>query len=331
VFAGVAAGLAMWTKNSTLALLPSLVCLVVTRPYARTGQVFGRWLWRDLAAVLTPIAVVAGPWYLRNQSVFGFLIPPTIWTDSARHTPGALAAMLQSDQHFGISGWVFTAGIVYGLARLSRGHRDAGRWYVLLVFLMPFAAAWWWAASYESRFLVTMLPIVGAMGALMLADAAAVSVDRLPARGLRVASLAALVILSAATLVALRKTVEHKSVLVRTLWPDDAARHRVRVGGLFGLAAALNALPEASRVGGVPAMARLYLDRRRFTTLDFAPRREPPHLLVHDYDYVVYRQRPGEPLLFEAAAPIFRTADGYLLVATSVPVQTSARPSGDRR
>jgi 4-amino-4-deoxy-L-arabinose transferase-like glycosyltransferase len=324
LLAGLSAGLAMWTKNSTLTLLPSLLALVLSRRLFRpvTGHA---WIsWQDLAAVLAPICAVAGPWYLRNLLVFGFFVPPTIFVDSARHTPAALTLMLQRDQHFGLSGWIFTGAVVYGVGCLLRRGRRADGWYVLLALLTPFAAAWWWLASYESRFLVTMIPVFGAMGALMLMDLGRLLVARSRPPILRLASAVAIVVVVAGTAAALRKTIEHKTVLVRTPWLGDAERHRVRVGGLYDLAVALNRVPEGSRVAGVPSMARYYLDRRRFAKIEFAPRREPPGALASEYDYVVYRELPDLPVLTGSSLPMLRTDDGYLLYATREPALASA-------
>ncbi len=322
VCTGIAAGLAMWTKNSTLALLPSLVWLVLSRPTMADGHgARTRGPWVDLATVLGVTAAVAGPWYIRNLSLHGFVVPPTAFTDLARHTIGAAGVMLAPDRHFGISGWIFTAAIPFAVVRaVRRGcQRDAA--YVLLVLLTPYAAAWWWLASYDARFLMTVVPLLAAMGALMLTDAAAwIAAGSAPGR-LRVATIAALAVSLYATAAAFRKSVEHKAVLARTPLMTNADRHRVRIGGLYDLAAALNRLPAGSRVGGVPPMARFHLDRRRFAGLDYREPDESPSALSEAFDYVVYHRRAGEALdPAPAVAPLWRTTDGYALYATGAAV-----------
>jgi hypothetical protein len=314
--AGMSAGLAMWTKNSTLALLPSLVLLVLTRPFFDSPPARPRPL-RDLAVVLGSAAAVAGPWYLRNVVVFGFAVPPTIFVDKARHTPAAFATLLQPDHHFGLSGWIVTAAVIHTVACVLGRRRGAPACYVLLVLLGPFVAAWWWLASYEARFLLAVFPVLAAMGGLMIADLIR-SLRLAPsARAWRPAIALALLVVAGAAATALRKTIEHKAVLVRTPWLDDAARHRVRVGGLYDLAIALNALPDGSRVAGVPSIIRYYLDTERLATIDVASRRELPRALARDYEFVVYRTPDGAGPAAGAGQPLFRTGDGYVLYSTA--------------
>jgi Dolichyl-phosphate-mannose-protein mannosyltransferase len=318
LLAGVAAGLAFWTKNSTLTLLPSLLWLVASRGmFASSAQLTSRAPWRDAGLLLVGVGATAGPWYARNLVRFGLLVPPTAFVDRARHVAATFGVMLRGDQFFGVSGWVFTAALVYALPRILTRRRGSDAWYVLMTLAAPFLAAWWWFASYDARFLMAVSPLLGALGALMLADAAVVANRRTTRAGLHGATAAGLVLVVAATAVSLRKTVEHKTILARTPWPDNAERHRIRVGGLYALAVALNQVPRASRVAGVPAMAGYYLDRSRFAKLDFGPTDEAPEALSGAYDYVVYRDLPGAtPRPPAAAPPLLRTPDGYVLYAT---------------
>jgi hypothetical protein len=322
VLTGIAAGLAMWTKNSALALLPSLAWLILTRRGNKGRRAMPppagpAWA---AALILGGIVLAAGPWYARNLLVFGFLLPPTMLTDRARHDPSSLLLMLRGDQHFGVCGWLFTAALLYGPLALLASRAGRGRWHVLLAFAAPFLAAWWWLASYEARFLMAVLPLLATMSALMLADAAAWLRPRLTAAGRRRAALAAAALTLVATPVSVRKAVEHKAVLLRHPFPDDAERHRVRLGGLYDLATALNRLPVGSRVAGVPAILRYHLDVDRFATVSWGSATARPPTLAARYDYVVYQGGDGEeepcggPSRTDA---LLRTSDGYVLCRTS--------------
>jgi hypothetical protein len=333
LLASLSAGLAMWTKNSTLTLLPSLLWLVASRPFVvRPAGATCRTAWRDAGVVLAAVGLTAGPWYLRNLFEFGFLVPPTILADRARHTPAAFFVMLDPDQHFGLSGWVYTAAMFYGLAKFVARASDRERWFVPLALALPFIGAWWWFASYEARFLIAIVPLLAAMGAIMIADGAAPAVARATPIQRRAAAVAVVAVILVASAVSLRKAVEHKTVLMRRPWMDDVERHRVRVGGLYDLAMALNGLPPASRIGGVPPMAGYYLERRRFAKLEFATLREAPVAFARDYDFVVYRLVPPEiPAWQTPSAPLLHTPDGYVLYATREPAPAPAGPrTGDQ-
>ena len=327
--AGIAAGLAFWTKNSTLTLLPSLVVILVSRRFfrSRAAEPRATSTWIAGGALACAVVLVAGPWYLRNVLLFGFFVPPTVLIDRAQHTIGALLVMLRAGEYFGASGWVFTAGLLYGAARLFSGdRRQSGRWWFLLAFALPYLAAWWWLASYEARFLVTLLPILATMGALAIDDLATLLEARLTPRAVLRVAIAAAAVTVIATAESLRKTVEHKTVLVRQPWLNDVERHRVQLGGLYDLARAVNALPAASRVGGVPAIIRYHLDPIRLAMIDSAPETASPETLESQYDYVAYHEIAGHPFAWQATTvPILRTADGYLLYATR---RTARVPAG---
>jgi hypothetical protein len=319
LLAGLAAGLAMWTRNSTLVLACTLP-LVVTmrwlelRRSASPASASIRW---DAAAMLGAAAVVAAPWYLRNAIVFGMVVPPTVWTDRARHALETLALMLRGDQHFGVPGWLFTAALVHAVARWrTRDPARAGQHGVLLAFALPYVAAWWWLASYETRFLVTIVPIFAVMAALMLSDLARVLESAVPARWWRAAPLLAAASALALLPVSLRKTIEHKGELLRYTRLDDAGRHRVRIGDLYELAGLLNALPPGSRVIGVPTMIRYHLDAARLRHVDWAsaatlsPDRAPL------YDFAVWRPGDGPVPAWLARRPaVLRTSRGHAVYA----------------
>src|SRR5690606_2676718 len=102
---------------------------------------------------------------------------------------------------------------------------------------------------------------------------------RLSPRTARAATFVVLVVILAATAIAWRRTVMHKRVLMERPWPSDVERHQVRLGGLYDLARALNALPHGSRVGGVPGIIRYHLAEDRLPFISSAPEADPPDRL----------------------------------------------------
>jgi hypothetical protein len=304
--AGAAAGLALWTKNSAVLLLPSLAWLIVWRALAHVDGRARRPAdaLRDSAAAAAPVLVGAGAWYLRNWIVFGVLIPPTAYVDRAQHSLSTLGVMLRPDQHFGISGWIFTAAVAYGLSMLRSGRPGAADgWHVLLAFVLPFLAAWWWLASYDARFLMVIVPALGAMGALMLLDAAAM-IRRAPPTLQRAAWAAATIAVLAATAMAARKTIEHKAALAMNPFPGDVERHRIRLGSLYDLAMAINALPPGARVGGVPRIIGYHLAPDRLPHVAWAPLGATVDPQRGEYDYLVRRADAAMPAMAALVADV---------------------------
>jgi hypothetical protein len=263
------------------------------------------------------LAAIAGPWYVRNWLVFDAVIPVKPWTHLARHDLEPLLVMLRGGNgQFGVPGWLFTAALAFAAVRAVSPTRSP-EWTVLLAFAGPFGAAWWWLASYDGRFLVTVVPVLAVMAALMLEEAArALAAGRPAAWRRRATRMAALGVVILAPF-SLRAAIEHKWVLLRTPFLSDADRHRVRLGGVYDLAVALNRLPAGSRILGVPPLARYHLEAGRIEVVDGAPATTPPPALADRCDYVVYRlQGDGQPEWLEGRRPLLRTADGYSLYAT---------------
>ncbi len=148
VLAGALIGIACWTKNAALIGIPLLViwlgwCLL----HRRVG-------WSAAAAGLIACALVAASWYLRNLAGAGFLIPNTAWTEQARRTLESLFVYATRPQDFGLTGLVILFGLVMALPPLRR--RDPGT-MLLLLWTLPFFAAWWIFVSYDPRFLLLFL------------------------------------------------------------------------------------------------------------------------------------------------------------------------------
>jgi hypothetical protein len=331
VLCGVSAGLACWTKNSALTLLPSLAALVVARHWPGVTGVPSadrHSVWRSLVTLGGPVLLTAGPWYARNLLVFGFIVPPTAFVDRAQHTTGSLAIMLRADQHFGMPGWLFTVALVHGLVAMFRSTGSRSRWFLLLVVALPFLSAWWWFASYDARFLMTILPVLAVMAALMLDDLTEALRENASPPLIRAAMMAATAVTVIAIPVALRKTVEHKRVLLQNPFLDDAGRHRVRLGGLYDLAAAINQLPAGSRIAGAPAMIRFHLSSSRLESIDGTVISGPPESVADRYDFVVYRTGPSAPLPWsKARQPVLQSGDEYVLLGTR-PSKTEPAEDG---
>jgi hypothetical protein len=127
---------------------------------------------------------------------------------------------------------------------------------------------------------------------------------------------AALAVLALAPF-ALRKTVEHKAVLLLAPTLGDAERHRLRLGGIYDVARAVNGLPPGSRVIGLPSRARYHVQAAALHLSGQSASRLSRDQLER-YDYVVLRpEDPAPPAWLEGLRPLLRTPDGYALYARS--------------
>ncbi|MCZ7546933.1 MAG: glycosyltransferase family 39 protein [Anaerolineae bacterium] len=255
--AGVMAGLAAWTKNGALALAVSLpLWFLYTHLRARLWPALkgGRPVApRHGALALGALALVAGPWYARNLLLFGVIVPPTGWTAQAAPTLGNLVPFLAHPGDYFVPGLVYTAGIGAALWWAARKRASAA---LALIFTAPLFAVWWALFSYETRFLLMVLPLAAVMGGRAV-DAAlnAVASSKTPwalrirrALGRTWARWAALALLLALALPAAFKAVEHKDDILRNPLMDDAAKHRVRTGPAFAVGGYLDTLPRGARV-----------------------------------------------------------------------------------
>ena len=143
------------------------------------AAVGGRLLWvfvrhrvslRGAAISLLACTTVAAPWYIRNLIGAGFLLPDTAWVDQAQRTLGSLLVFITLPQDYGVSGWAILAGLVWGLWQTRRPSSATSK-ITLLVWFVPFFAAWWLLASYDPRFLLSSLPLACALSGAALAAA----------------------------------------------------------------------------------------------------------------------------------------------------------------
>jgi hypothetical protein len=319
VLTGLAGGLAMWTKNSAVTLPATFAALVALRWLAGCRRTGAEPLhWRAVGLGAAALVATAGPWYVRNLLVFGFLVPPgAAWTHLApRDLAAALVMARGGPQQFWVPGWLFTGAVALGVWRLAReGPGRAAPWAVLLAFVLPFGITWWALASYESRFLLLIVPVLAVMAALGLDDLGRWARRRLSPRWAgRLAWAAALAALALAPF-SLRKAVEHKAVLLSDPALSDVERHRLRLGGLYEIARAVDALPPGSRVVGLPSRAGYHVEGGRLQLRDVLVSRLSPGQLAR-YDYVVLRPEERDPPgWLRDRRPLLRTGDGYALYA----------------
>lgn len=148
MLAGVLIGLACWTKNAGLIGVALLTIWFI-------WSVLNRRIGVQAAAVsLLACALVAAPWYIRNLAEAGFLVPATAWTDQAQHTLDSALVFMTHPQDFGLPGWLLLFG---GAVAMPATRRDPGTLFLLL-WTLPFFAAWWLFVSYDPRFLLLFMP-----------------------------------------------------------------------------------------------------------------------------------------------------------------------------
>ncbi len=318
-----------WLAAALLAACP-VYCTWSTTGYAdisagffvAVAAVFA-WRWWHVAAAAAVAAVVAAPFYLRNLVVFGFAVPATVWTDRARHDLAGLLDPLRPERGFGLLGWAVAAAAVVCLGRLVRARGAAPAEALLLCFAAPFIAAWWWCASYDPRFLVTLLPLAAGFTGWLL-DEAIASLEASHPRHARQAAVLVVTAVLVGTPFSLRRAVEHKRELLAHPLMGDLERHRLQVGGLFELGGAIDRLPSGARVAGVPEAARFYLAHDRLRLVAWASPAEDP--CSNGFDYRVFGPLPpaGPVRPSCLGETVFRTSDGYELVRTA-----TARGAGE--
>jgi 4-amino-4-deoxy-L-arabinose transferase-like glycosyltransferase len=304
---GMMAGLAAWTKNSALALIASVAVWIGyiwwrekglategTEHTEKDNTKNASSRLRLIALVGIGAAITAGPWYVRNVIVFGRIVPNTVWTDQARHTAANLVPFVTD--HFFLPGIVITIGIALALVEALRRTPDTrDQAALLLIGVIPFSVAWWWAASYETRFLLAVLPLFAVMGAHAVTRAAHLiqSVtrrrDALP-YALQIAAVLILVVLA---LPAARKAVSFKSDIAHHPLMGDVQRHRVAVGPIYDAARYLNAIPAAGHILSDNYFLPFYVNRAGRVEVIAGGLNQRENLAL--YDYLVYSRGHRPP------------------------------------
>lgn len=162
ILAGALMGLAAWTKN---AALPGFGVIVLA--FAAIG-LRRRASWTTLATGFGAMLLVAAPWYIRNLIGAGFLLPDTVWSDRASATIDTLFALLNQPGNFGLSGWLGFFGALWAIILIAQRGRGTPALVAMLVWPAPLFALWWLFASYDPRFLLYILPMTSALGAIVL-------------------------------------------------------------------------------------------------------------------------------------------------------------------
>lgn len=156
--AGIMLGLAAWTKNAALVLIP-LIGVWLMWAWLRRRIAF-----RHALIALATCELIAAPWYIRNLAGAGFIVPDTAWTDQAQRTLHRALLFILQPQDYGVTGWLMAAGIVWAVIR-----GKAGAWLILL-WAIPFFGVWWLFASYDPRFLLLIMPLLCALAGALLID-----------------------------------------------------------------------------------------------------------------------------------------------------------------
>lgn len=221
VLAGAMLGLATWTKNAALLGIPLLGVWLLYLLFMRRTTL------RHVLLAIFACSVIAAPWYVRNLLGAGFLVPATAWTDQAERTIANLLVFVAHPENYALTGVVLMLGISYGVWLSVRGSgiaREAAR--LLLLFSIPFFAAWWWLVSYDPRFLLLFLPLLCALGGATLGAL----YNRLPTSSgmtvLRIAVFIAVLSIGYVTFI----SVEYKDELARAPFMSDAEKREL-VGG----------------------------------------------------------------------------------------------------
>lgn len=339
ILGGIATGLAMWTKNSTLTLVVTGPVLAAgwwwtsrnqhlrSQRDRRTLSPERPWRWAHIAAAAAAAASVAGPFYVRNLIVFGHVVPATAWSDQAHRDLAALVDLLAPSQGFGVVGWLGVAAVMIGLVHLATRRGVAPEAALITSLVVPFVGSWWWFASYDPRFLVTLLPVAAAFSGALL-DRIMTEVEARRWRHARRLEAVVLVGVLLGTPAALRRAIQHKWALLDEPLMNDAARHRLQVGGLFELGRAIDRLPPESRIAGVPPLARYYLAPERLPNIHWAGADLRP--CAENIDYQIFVLQPNDQLN-DSTCPgkvLLRTSDGYELVAMATAATSRERIGG---
>jgi hypothetical protein len=290
---GIMAGLATWTKNSGLLIVISVALWGIYRYRHWKTQGLPNPSFRYAVFIIGGFLAVAAPWYIRNLSMAGVLIPPTGWTWNAQRTLGNLFPYLVDNRYFPI-GWIFTVGLVLAAWRFLRRGDDG----LLIIFHVPFFVIWWALFSYDGRFLLTVTPFVAVMGARVLNAVVNLTPQpplRFAERGsegerryLFLRNVTAVLVIGILAIPAASAAVDHKAELLRNPLMSDVEKHRVRLGtDRYEMAIYLRSLPPGLRVWTQDLLLPYHADGARMTVGGW-----PTAADLAGYDYWVLS--PGE-------------------------------------
>ncbi len=147
---GIFTGLALWTKQSTLTLLISYPLVVIFLEKNKLKS------FTNLSLVPVLGFLTGGFWYLKNFIVNREFFPAasSFWIISGR----SIRNLLPFTGHLEDFGYwlapVFAVSFLLALVSIKRKEI-----VFLLSFILPYLFIWWFIYSYETRFLLTILPI----------------------------------------------------------------------------------------------------------------------------------------------------------------------------
>lgn len=165
MLAGLMIGLAAWTKNAALLggaiFSTTLVIALILRQLNVKYLLLG----------FTWAAIAAGVWYGRNLLLAGTLTPDTVWMEDATQTLRQVFILITLPQNYGLSGWVMTLGVGWGVWQLFQSSKRGAVVFVL-GWSIPYYLTWFFYASYDPRFILLFLPFWATLGGWGLATLA---------------------------------------------------------------------------------------------------------------------------------------------------------------
>ena len=154
VLAGASIGLAAWTKNAALVAIPLFgLWLLWGRLRERIG-------WESILLSVFICGLIALPWYIRNWLDAGLILPPTAWTEQAQQNIDTLLVLITRPQDFYLTGAIILVSVLTTGFQLVQQRLNSPAKIMLLLWTLPFYAAWWLFVSYDPRFILLFLPLL---------------------------------------------------------------------------------------------------------------------------------------------------------------------------
>jgi hypothetical protein len=250
LLAGIMAGLSAWTKNSGLLIIISIgIYLTYQEGWYKGAKPKDRLGFEYAGLIIFGFLFTAAPWYIRNLTMAGVLIPPTGWTWQAERTFANLFPYIVDNRYFPI-GWLYTVGVIAAIWRFWK--KRSLHTALLPVFYVPFFVVWWLLFSYDGRFLLTLTPLVAAMTGDLVGSALEFlprRLENLTPERVRLFRVGASMVILILAIPAASAAVDHKTELLRNPLMSEADKHRVRLGAdRYDMAIYLRGLPPGSRV-----------------------------------------------------------------------------------
>jgi asparagine N-glycosylation enzyme membrane subunit Stt3 len=173
--AGALAGLGLWTKQSGFVALPALglvFAFAIIRGWLNTDR---RSALQAVGAGLLTLAsaFAAGSWWYARNALYDGLSgavpgPGSFYVSIARHTWANALPFIGHLPDFGyITGPLYALTLVGLVVHFARRNAPAGcAW--LLVWSVPYFILWFFFFSYDTRFLLTVLPFFAALAGIEL-------------------------------------------------------------------------------------------------------------------------------------------------------------------